>query len=288
MLFGFDDTAASDERATDSTEPITPPSTDEASTRRWPLVLVGVLAGLAIGLAAWALIARGDQALTQTDVDQAVADALAEADTTGLSAGEAFDQIAPSLVIVRASGSDPDDPPNIGTGIVINERGQVMTADHVITDAIRLELGFSDGTTTTAEIESQNPALDIAVLNPLGGGVRVPAVLGNPRSVAIGDTVYAVGNPLGLTASLTGGVVSGVDRDIPTPFDDDSVFEGLIQFDAAVNQGSSGGPLLNADGQVIGIVTALADPAGEGFFVGIGFAVPIDAAAVGAADGPSQ
>lgn len=304
MLFGFDDSPAGGARANDASEPATDttplgqePGTDTTlldqepvphARQWWPMALVGLL-GLAIGLAAWALLADNDQALTQADLDQAVADAVESTSPTALSAGEVFNQIAPSLVVVRALSNDPAAPANIGAGIVINERGQVLTANHVITGAASLELDFSDGTTTAATIESENPSLDMAVLSPVGtGGIRVPAVLGNARTLAVGDTVHAVGNPLGLTGSISSGVISGLNRDIPTPGVEDAVFEDLIQFDAAVNQGSSGGPLLNSDGQVIGIVTALADPTGEGFFIGIGFAVPIDIAAASVANRPSQ
>jgi S1-C subfamily serine protease len=103
--------------------------------------------------------------------------------------------------------------------------------------------------------------------------------------VRVGDDVYAVGHPLGLVDSLTAGVVSGVNRSIPVP--GGVTLSGLIQFDAAVNPGNSGGPLLNRAGQVVGIVTALANPSDQGFFIGIGFAVPI-ATAGGAAGAPQQ
>jgi S1-C subfamily serine protease len=111
----------------------------------------------------------------------------------------------------------------------------------------------------------------------------VPAVLAGPPP--IGDTVFAVGNPLGLQRSLTAGVVSATDRSIDTPRG--TTLSGLIQFDAAVNPGNSGGPLLNRAGQVVGVVTALANPAGQDFFIGVGFAVPI-ATAGGAAGRPQQ
>jgi S1-C subfamily serine protease len=128
------------------------------------------------------------------------------------------------------------------------------------------------------------PESDIAVLAPDQlPAVVVPAVMAGPPPV--GDAVYAVGNPLGLTHSLTAGVVSATDRVIPTGRG--TTLTGLIQFDAAVNPGNSGGPLLNRAGQVVGIVTALANPAKQDFFVGIGFAVPI-ATAGGAAGGPQQ
>jgi S1-C subfamily serine protease len=114
--------------------------------------------------------------------------------------------------------------------------------------------------------------------------VIVPAVLGG--GVRVGDDTYSVGNPLGLADSLTAGVVSGLDRSIGRE-DGDGQLTGLIQFDAAVNPGSSGGPLLNRQGQVVGIVTALANPTGQRFFVGIGFAVPIATAGGGGRVPPS-
>ena len=111
----------------------------------------------------------------------------------------------------------------------------------------------------------------------------VPAVLGG--GVQIGDDVYAAGHPLDLVDSLSAGVVSGLNRTVPIA--GQATLTGLIQFDAAVNPGNSGGPLLNRAGQVVGIVTALANPTDQTFFVGIGFAIPI-ATAGGAAGAPQQ
>ena len=110
----------------------------------------------------------------------------------------------------------------------------------------------------------------------------MPAVLGG--GAAIGDDAYAVGHPLGLSDSLSAGVVSGLNRTVPGG--DGTTMKGLIQFDAAVNPGSSGGPLLNKAGQVVGIVTSLANPSQQGFFIGIGFAVPIENAAAAAGISP--
>ena len=141
---------------------------------------------------------------------------------------------------------------------------------------------FADGTRAPARVQSAQPENDIAVLvaDQLPQ-VVVPAVLGG--GVRVGDPVYAVGHPLGLTASLSSGVVSATGRTIEA---EGLKLADLIQFDAAVNPGNSGGPLLNSAGQVVGIVTALANPSKQPFFVGIGFAVPI-ATAGGAAGGPS-
>ena len=102
----------------------------------------------------------------------------------------------------------------------------------------------------------------------------------------VGDEAFAVGNPLGLVASLSAGVISGFDRSVPVKGSDQRL-EGLIQFDTAVNPGSSGGPLLNRQGHVVGIVTALANPSEQNFFVGVGFAVPIGTAVSAGGGGPS-
>jgi S1-C subfamily serine protease len=168
--------------------------------------------------------------------------------------------------------------------VVVNAAGSVLTALHVVDGADRIQVEFADGTRAAATVTVSRPEHDIAVLAvDRLPEVVVPAVLAGPPP--IGDAVFAVGNPLGLQRSLTAGVVSAVDRTITAPRG--PALGGLIQFDAAVNPGNSGGPLLNRAGQVVGIVTALANPANQDFFVGVGFAVPI-ATAGGAAGGPQQ
>jgi len=111
-------------------------------------------------------------------------------------------------------------------------------------------------------------------------GILVPAVLGNPGAMRVGDEAFAVGNPFGLYGSMSAGVISGFNRTFQ-PVHTDQKLEGLIQIDAAVNPGNSGGPLLNRSGQVIGIVTGIVNPSEQNFFVGIGFAVPINVAVGG-------
>ena len=120
--------------------------------------------------------------------------------------------------------------------------------------------------------------MDIAVVSPDElPGLVVPAVLGNPASLRIGSDAYIVGNPFGLYGSMSTGVVSGLDRSFRDP-DTEVVRSGLIQVDAAVNPGNSGGPLLDRAGRVVGIVVALLNPTREDVFIGIGLAVPIDVA----------
>ncbi|HEX2810140.1 MAG TPA: trypsin-like peptidase domain-containing protein, partial [Kineosporiaceae bacterium] len=143
---------------------------------------------------------------------------------------------------------------------------------------------YADGTQTSARVAHRQDASDIAVLAvDRLPQVVVPAVIGGGAQV--GDAVFPVGNPLGLQGSLSAGVVSAIGRSVRT--EAGGSLSELIQFDAAVNPGNSGGPLLNRDGQVIGIVTGLANPSQQAYFVGIGFAVPI-ATAGGVAGGPSK
>jgi serine protease DegQ len=124
----------------------------------------------------------------------------------------------------------------------------------------------------------RQPENDIAVLRARQPPPQiVPAILGNPQAMQIGDEAFVVGNPLGLYSSMSVGVISGVNRSFQPRYSDQRL-EGLIQIDAAVNPGNSGGPLLNRNGEVIGIVTALVNPTGQETFIGIGFAVPINVA----------
>jgi putative serine protease PepD len=169
-------------------------------------------------------------------------------------------------------------PATAGTGLVANVDGTILTALHVVQDATAIEVTFADGTKSAATIAGANPAIDIAALTPAQlPVVVVPAVLGG--SLTVGDTVIAIGNQLGLTDSTTAGVVSGLNRSVPRQGAGN--LDGLIQFDAAVNPGSSGGPLVNTRGQTVGIVVALANPTDAGTFIGVGFAVPIGSAVGG-------
>ena len=172
----------------------------------------------------------------------------------------------------------------IGSGVVINDGGAILTALHVVEYATNIEITFADGTETEAQIMAVKPDNNIAVLQPK----RLPelfaaATLGNPNALRVGDEAYAVGNPLGLAGSISAGVISGFDRTYRPP-DQEQHLERLIQFDAAVNLGNSGGPLLNRNGEVVGIVVGLVNPTAQETFIGIGLAVRIDVAgqAVGA------
>lgn len=212
---------------------------------------------------------------TQAAIDTAVAGALNE---RGLPPSEIFQRILPSVVLVQVGSDGDDESAGLGTGVIVNADGTILTANHVVAGATDVTVTYSDGTRSAANVTGADPQMDVATLAPETlPEVLVPATLGGGGQV--GDPVVAVGNPFGLVDSTTAGVISGLDRSATA--EDGVSREGLIQFDAAVNPGNSGGPLLNGRGEVIGIVTALANPTEDRSFIGIGFAVPIETAVAG-------
>jgi S1-C subfamily serine protease len=196
----------------------------------------------------------------------------------------AYDAIRAAIVLITAQREGGSSANDLGTGVIVDAKGAILTARHVINGASAIQVTFADGTTSSASVVSADPSDDVAELvSERLPAVVVPAVLGG--GPGIGDEAFAVGNPLGLVASLSAGVISGLDRTFKVA--GGRTLSGMIQFDAAVNPGSSGGPLLNAKGQVIGIVIGLANATGNDESAGIGFAVPIGSAG-GVAGAPAK
>lgn len=246
-----------------------------------------ILAAVFLGVALYRAYEQVPVPLTAGEVDAIIGDALASATPPPAFSADVYQRILPSLVLIQTQfdHAAEEEPGGLGTGVIVSAGGQILTALHVVADADRIQVTFADGTQTPAAVAAAEPENDIAVLQPMDlPEVVVPAVLGNPSAMRIGDEAYAAGNPLGLAASMSAGVISGFDRSV-TIREIGQRLEGLIQFDAAVNPGNSGGPLLNRSGQVIGIVTGLANPTDRDYFIGIGFAVPITVAG-GAAGAP--
>jgi S1-C subfamily serine protease len=220
--------------------------------------------------------------LTQKDIDAAVLRTL-DTKTLPSPAAKAYEVIRPSVVRVRGLDTDPDGDDEIekgvGTGVVIVDKGIILTNLHVVARAMRVKVVFSDGLESDATIIALKPENDLAVLQ----AKTIPddlaaATLRSTRDLAVGDHVVAVGFPFGIGPSVSAGVVSGLGREFRSP-EGQRVLTNLIQFDAAANPGNSGGPLVNADGEVVGIVTAILNPTNQGVFVGIGFAVTMESAA---------
>ena len=226
-----------------------------------------------------------DAAEVGTIASDVTAKAIKDQQAAPATSAVVYQRILPSLVMVEARGpATKKDESTLGTGVIINSHGSILTAFHVVKGATRIRVSFVDGTRSRAKVSATDPRNDIAVLSAeRSPEVIVPAVFGGRPQV--GDEAFAVGHPFGYVDSLTAGVISGLDRTVEA--NDGKTLHGLIQFDAAVNPGNSGGPLLNRGGQVIGIVTALANPSRSGYFIGISFAVPIGTAG-GAANAPSK
>jgi S1-C subfamily serine protease len=270
-----------------------PPATDAATTptpprrwlRWWPAAVAAILVCAALG--AIDMRARSRPATSQADVngivDEKVGAAVAELQGQPPASVTVYEAIRGPFVVVqsdRGAGSRA----GVGSGVIINAEGEILTSLHVVEGSSSIRVSFFDGTESPASVTARDADHDIAVLTPARlPEVVVAAVLGGGAQV--GDEAFVVGNPLNLRGSLSAGVISGLERSFP--LGNGKSIGGMIQFDAAVNPGNSGGPLLNRDGQVIGIVTGLANPAGDDRFSGIGFAVPIQTAG-GAAGAPAQ
>ena len=217
--------------------------------------------------------------LTRIEVNDAIANAMASATPRPAYSAEVFKIIQPSLVLIQADLQNGEN--NLGTGVIVDGAGDILTCLHVINGATKISITFADGTKSDGIVASTQPEMDIAVLQaPTMPQLFVPATLGNPGALQVGDEAYAVGHPFGLYDSMSAGVISGFDRTF-RPENSAIQLKGLIQFDAAVNPGNSGGPLLNRYGHVVGIITGIVNPSDQNFFIGIAFAVPINSAAGG-------
>jgi S1-C subfamily serine protease len=225
----------------------------------------------------------GTPQLTQKDVNNIVASAMASATPRPADASLVYQIIQPSLVLIQTErdGENGKVDHSLGSGVIINENGDILTSLHVVDGARSISLTFADGTQAEGAILSSQPEIDIAVLSAsVLPQMFLPATIGNAGGMQVGDDAYVVGNPFGLYSSMSAGVISGFNRTFQPPNTDQPI-QGLIQVDAAINPGNSGGPLLNRSGHVVGIVTGIINPTEDSFFIGIGFAVPINVAAGG-------
>jgi putative serine protease PepD len=160
-----------------------------------------------------------------------------------------------------------------GTGFVIDTEGHIVTNAHVVNGASSVNVALHDGETRTAQVVGIDEATDLAVLKvDAPAGSLHPLRLGDSEAVSVGDPVIAIGNPFGLEDTVTAGIVSALDRTITSP--NNRPITGVIQTDAPINHGNSGGPLLNQQGEVIGVASQIQADSGNGGNVGIGFAVP--------------
>ncbi|HEY6998139.1 MAG TPA: trypsin-like peptidase domain-containing protein [Candidatus Binatia bacterium] len=253
------------------------------SQRYERILWVGAAAGLALLIVlTHAVFMPATREITQKDIDSAVLHTL-ETTTLPSPATKAYEVIRPSIVRVRRMEPDEksgeDKEKGVGTGVVIVDKGVILTSLHVVAGAKRIQVVFYDGLESPATVTGMRPEDDLAVLQ----AEKIPddlmaATMRSTADLSVGDEVVAVGFPFGIGPSATAGIVSGLRREFLSP-EGKRLLTNLIQFDAAANPGSSGGALVTARGEVVGIVTAILNPTQQRFFVGIGFAVPIENAA---------
>ena len=191
------------------------------------------------------------------------------------------DQVVPSVVTIAASGSDEA---GTGSGEVIRSDGYILTNNHVISIAANggsVQVLFSDGQTAAATITGRDPETDLAVLKIQPSHELKVISLGSSSSVQVGEPVVAIGAPLGLSGTVTSGIVSALDRTVEVPGENDrsALLVSAMQTDAAINPGNSGGALVNCAGQLVGVPTAGATvPNSPGGSIGLGFAIPVNLA----------
>ncbi len=252
--------------------------------RRWPLVLVGLLSGL-VGAAATvgALSVVGafdtEEAGPTTTVAATHAGNSTVEPVTGVDAAAVARKVVPSIVTVQVGFDGPTgfELYGSGSGVVLTDDGYIVTNHHVLEDIDLARVVFQDGRTYSADIVGSDARTDLAVLN-IDAANLTPIEFGATDTMAIGEVAIAVGNPLGLAggASLTMGVVSAFEREVDTGsgLDANDRLFGMLQTDAPIQQGSSGGALVDGTGRLIGITTAIGvSSAGA---EGIGFAIPVE------------
>lgn len=277
----------------DDGPPVDPPSrrpTAFGPTRRGLALLLALMAVLGGTAGAGILaLAGGGGGNTTTTITQSPTTAASDSsNASGLDASALYASAAPGVVDITSKGvtdtsqsSSPFGGPQqqtttaTGTGFVVDGKGHIVTAAHVVNGASSITVTFQDGTTRKATLLGQDNATDVAVLSVDASGLTLhPLALGSSASLQVGDAVAAIGDPFTYQRSMSTGIVSGLDRTISAP--NGFTVAHAIQTDAALNPGNSGGPVLDGSGKVIGIVDQIATNGSSDTSSGVGFAVPID------------
>jgi putative serine protease PepD len=255
--------------------------------------LLGMIALALMALLASAAVACGsDNTSAQQTASATPPSSGSQAMSTPSSSGSSsnaesavpdlYTKVRPSVVEIASVGSTrslfgAQPTQGLGSGIILDTSGDILTNYHVVSGANQLQVTLFDQTSATATVVGTDPTGDLAVIKADFSGVTLtPATLGDSDKIRIGESVIAIGNPFGLEGTVTEGIVSGLDRTLAQQ--QNMPLRALIQTDAAINPGNSGGPLVNMNGEVIGIDTAIENPSGSGTFAGVGYAIPVNAA----------
>ncbi len=244
------------------------------SLRSLPLLLAAAVLGGGVAVAAVGLLGGFDGDTTMvTETVQSPRSSTVTAGST-MSVNEIYERSAPGVVQINAtSDSAASGQQALGSGFVIDKAGHIVTNYHVVEGADEVTVGFSNQDTVKAEIVGTDPSTDIAVLRvETSASALRPLALGDSDKLVVGDEVVAIGNPFGLDRTATSGIVSALQRLITAP--NRFTIDHVIQTDAPINHGNSGGPLIDAYGKVIGVNTQIETGGVSSGNVGIGFAVP--------------
>ncbi|GAA0510188.1 hypothetical protein Ade02nite_52680 [Paractinoplanes deccanensis] len=255
--------------------PYVPPTPSSSGGNRWPRRIAGGAAVLA--LVAGAGTAGGvvaERYLADHDSTTATSATTASSTTTVTESADlaaVVKKVQPSIVTVMVDGARES---SLGSGVVISSDGLILTNNHVISSDGTVSVRLSNGTTVPATVVATDTTHDLALVQAAGLTGLTPVTFGTDDSVAVGDTVLAFGAPLGLENTVTSGIVSATDRSINTGSEQ---LTGLLQTDAAINEGNSGGALVDLSGHVIGINVAIATASDtDTGSIGVGFAIPAD------------
>ena len=242
------------------------------------IIIGGVIATIGVAFAVFVMLSSTSE-IPNTELIvsngnhlETVGDITSIQASSGFSLIEIFEKTEESVVQVNVRANDGTSKPgNMGSGFVYSDKGYIITNNHVVDDAGKVTVTFLDGESYTAKIIGTDPDLDLAVLKvEVGATYLQPIPIGDSSQLKVGEQITAIGNPFGLSGSMTSGIISQIGRLLPQ--DSGYSIPDVIQTDAAINPGNSGGPLLNMNGEVVGINTAIQSATGE--FTGVGFAVP--------------
>ena len=242
------------------------------------IIIGGVIATIGVAFAVFVMLSSTSE-IPNTELIvsngnhlETVGDITSIQASSGFSLIEIFEKTEESVVQVNVRANDGTSKPgNMGSGFVYSDKGYIITNNHVVDDAGKVTVTFLDGESYTAKIIGTDPDLDLAVLKvEVGATYLQPIPIGDSSQLKVGEQITAIGNPFGLSGSMTSGIISQMGRLLPQ--DSGYSIPDVIQTDAAINPGNSGGPLLNMNGEVVGINTAIQSATGE--FTGVGFAVP--------------
>ena len=242
------------------------------------IIIGGVIATIGVAFAVFVMLSSTSE-IPNTELIvsngnhlETVGDITSIQASSGFSLIEIFEKTEESVVQVNVRAVDGTSKPgNMGSGFVYSDKGYIITNNHVVDDAGKVTVTFLDGESYTAKIIGTDPDLDLAVLKvEVGATYLQPIPMGDSSQLKVGEQITAIGNPFGLSGSMTSGIISQMGRLLPQ--DSGYSIPDVIQTDAAINPGNSGGPLLNMNGEVVGINTAIQSATGE--FTGVGFAVP--------------